>query len=58
MDDKENIEPPKKRFKLSIHRFGDPKRSPEIAKRYIPSNTVKNTSWALKVFLEWQCAHK
>lgn len=59
MDNKENIEPPKKRLKLSKHHFVDPKKSPEIAnltKGYIPPNTVKNTSWALKVFLEWRCA--
>ena len=31
MDNKENIEPPKKRLKLSKHRFADPKKSPEIA---------------------------
>ena len=56
MDDKENIEPPKKRLKLSKHRFVEPKKSPEIAnltKGNISPNTVKN---ALKVFLEWGCA--
>ena len=63
MDDKENrdpeFQPPKKRLKLSKHCFADPKKSSEIAnltKGYIPPNTVKNTSWALKVFLEWLCA--
>ena len=42
MDNKENIEPPKKRLKLSKHRFADPKKSPEIAnltKGYIQLKT-------------------
>ena len=39
-------------------RFAEAKSAEEIAdltKGYVPPNTSKNTSWAVKVFNDWHC---
>ena len=60
-----DFQPPKKKAKLSKakltvdERFAKPKTGDEVAditKGYVPPNTAKNTTWALRVFEEWRCA--
>ena len=58
-----DFQPPRKkpkRTKVAIDkRFAEAKRADEVAevtKGYIPPNTAKNTTWAMRVFEEWCCA--
>ena len=50
----------KERVKLAGgERFAKAKTSTEVAditKGYVPPNTAKNTTWALRVFEEWRTA--
>ena len=50
----------KERVKLAgDERFAKAKTSTEVAditKGYVPPNTAKNTTWALRVFEEWRTA--
>ena len=45
----------------SVQRFGDRRSKDEIkamVKGYVPPNTAKSTSWALKTFKEWIAENK
>ena len=56
--DLDDFQPPaKKRAKKVKDRFGKPTSEEEIAKLakgFVPENTKKNNSWALKVFNDWK----
>ena len=60
-----DFQPPRKkakRTKVAIDkRFDEAKGADEVAgitKGYVPPNTAKNTTWAMRVFEEWRCAQK
>lgn len=55
-----DFQPPKKKAKVGINKhFAEAKGADEVAeitKGYVPLNTAKNTTWAMRVFKEWRCA--